>query len=410
MVTIPRLIGFHRSRDSSIGPVAAIVFVSSLLPTGASAEVSPFAAASITYDDNLFRFSDDTDSAAVLGTNARSDTYYRLEAGVVADISSGRQYYQLDARLNRNLYDRFSFLDYTGGEIRARGELELSEVWGADFDVGYNRELASFAYQVLPTRNLKSTFRASGNATRYLDPRWSVHFGAFFRDFSFSERELNDREETGAIVGVDYRSRADNRLGFQLTVTDGKFPNRNPDSVTGIDDGYLRTDVESLLNWMPTGKSTITATLGYAWVDSNNFSSRDFDGPTGRLRYRWTPTGKFMLITVVRRDISDINGELTNFAKISALDLLPRWQLTGRTTLVGLIGYQKRDFENVTDLAVVDTDERKDTVQTYSLGIEYEVTRRSTLDLNVTHEIRDSNEPFFDYDDTTVFANLTLVF
>lgn len=400
---------WHGASGSPFGS-ALLVAVVFLGPGEALAEISPFVAARISYDDNLFRFSDETDSAALLGTDARSDTYLRAEAGVQMDHASGRQEYRLDARINRNVYDRFSFLDYTGGEFRARGALRFGEAWSANIDIGYLRELANFENLVLPIRDIKSTRRASAIATRHLDPRWSVRLGGSWRDFRFSERDINNREESAAVAGVDYRSRADNRLGLQLTVTDGRFPNRTPDPSIQFDDGYTRTDLETLVDWTITGKSTVTAALGYSWVKSDNFSSQDFDGPIALLRYRWMPTGKLTLNTVLRRSISDLSGDIANFTEISALELQPRWEVSGRTTIVGLLGYERRDFQEAANLPAIDGDGREDTIRTLRVGAEYELTRRSRLDLRVQTENRDSTEEIRDYDYTMVYGSLTLFF
>ncbi|MEO7557868.1 MAG: hypothetical protein ABIT34_02345, partial [Gammaproteobacteria bacterium] len=83
--------------------------------------------ASTTYDDNVFRLSDnlsDAETLAAIGTTNRGDVINRLEAGIDADLKFSRQRLLLGLGVERNSFRKFDFLNFTGTSANATLEWE----------------------------------------------------------------------------------------------------------------------------------------------------------------------------------------------------------------------------------------------------------------------------------------------
>src|SRR5688572_20452201 len=79
----------------------------------ADGQLEPFVSHTVTRDDNVFRLSEQSDAAAVLGSPSKSDTYRSTAVGLNFDVPAGRQRIEGGLWFNDNRYDEFTILDFT---------------------------------------------------------------------------------------------------------------------------------------------------------------------------------------------------------------------------------------------------------------------------------------------------------
>src|SRR5229473_3270102 len=102
---------------------AAIIVAGVLVPvTDAVAlwddRLELFIAQTVTRDDNVFRISSGLDSAAVLGSSSKGDTYSATSLGFNLEVPVSRQRFQGGVTWNKTRFDRFTILNLDGHQGR----------------------------------------------------------------------------------------------------------------------------------------------------------------------------------------------------------------------------------------------------------------------------------------------------
>ena len=368
-----------------------------------SNEITPYVRATATQDDNLFRLSDD-ERLAGLEESTPSDRWYQLEAGLRTRFYFGRQELALDAGVNENRFDKFDFLDYSGGQVRALADLQLGDLWSSELKYNYVKTLVNFAQFQDLIKDLRTENRVFGSVERRLTTRWSAQLGTEFLDTRFSERERNNRRTLSGIAGLVFESRAGNTAGIVTTYTNGEFPNRELGSGIdrGADDQFTQIQVETVADWTLSGVSRLELRAGYINRDDEQQSTEGgFSGPTGSLTYIWEPTGKTTIQASTWRELNALNSEIENFAVVSGVKLEPIWAITSKIALKGIASYEKRDLKGTNAF-----ESRNDEVTDLGLAVEYQPLRNILVSLRYENTERGSTIPDAEYKDNLISGAL----
>lgn len=364
------------------------------------------------HDNNLFRLSDSVSPLSVLGTDHKSDTIYRVAAGLKADIPVSRQRLLFDAQVDDYKYDRFSRLDHVG--YRAGGAWKWQVASALSGDIGYSRQryMANLAELQSQTKDMITVDHAFANAGLLVTPRWRVRGGLDWYKYDHGDlaRESIDSRTSSATVGLDYVTPANNSVGAQVKYTDGNYPNREVIATSTVDNQYKETEASAVMHWMVTGKSTFDGRLGYTRRTHEQVPQRDFSGATGRLSLDWSPAAKTILNFAAWREIRSVEDFAASYVLTKGVGFGPSWAPTSKLVFQAKLVYEKRDYEGDPGFVLASTPQREDTIRGARLSAGY--APRRNIDLAVTAErgTRSSNTAFRDYDYTAVFANAKLRF
>ncbi|MFW2439418.1 MAG: outer membrane beta-barrel protein [Arenicellales bacterium] len=372
-------------------------------------DLKPYVSLGATSDSNLFRLSDD--SAEALGATDLSEDYYRAAFGAVLDWQRQRQKLDIDAEINSNKFKRFDTLDYTGGHVKARWLWVLGNLWDGKASYNYNRTLKSFGNSLIPSRDIKTTNHLALDADRKINERWFARMGGYLKDVDFSDSPRNNKKEYNIKVGAFYKSHANNTTGIVLRVTEASFQDRGVNVARLIDDGFTTSSLDAVARWTLTGKSRISARLGYTKREQNNVSVNDFDGMTGRFIHYWALSKKTRIQSSIWRILSTLGDEIANYAVVTGAGVEADWRVANKTKMIGGLTFEQRDFQEAPELIGDGPFEsRVDDVYRYWVGLVYSPMQNLSFDLIYKNGERDSNRVVRDYTYDSITANLKFNF
>ena len=198
---------------------------------------------------------------------------------------------------------------------------------------------------------------------------------------------VGDYVQRGGELGIKYVAPSENWISLIQRTSKGDY-GRVADFATELDSGFDQKSTDVRVNWQLTGKSTIDAQLGYVDREHDNFSSRDYDGATGRLTYIWTPTGKLRINTSVSRNLSSYQQAINSYYVVDTFSLSPVWQMSAKTSLRLSYDYSQRKYLGA---IVVPSEKRKDEGQSLMLAADWQPTRNITVTGALQREVRNSN-------------------
>jgi len=364
-------------------------------------------------DDNLFRLSDGANTQAILGTSRRSDTVWRLGAGVRSDLRISRQQVLLDARVENNDYQHFSVLDHLA--YRARGEWKwvAGPQWSGSAGYGTRRYLADLAEIRMPLKDMVTEHHAFASARYLLTPRWRLRAGLDGLRYEHSAAQLAPLESraTAATVGADYVTPAENSIGGQVRVTDGDFRNREVTAGGTVDNSYKETETSAVVRWHVTGKTSLDARLGHTSRKHDQVPQRDFSGATGRLGFDWTPAGKTLINAAIWRELHSSGDVSASYVLSTGYGLGPSWAPTDKVVLHARWVREERDYRGDPGFVLAPAGPRRsDTFRGVRVAAGYTPIRATEIGVGLDKGERSSNMVNGDYDYTAVSANFRFLF
>jgi exopolysaccharide biosynthesis operon protein EpsL len=354
-----------------------------------------FAVQNVTRDSNVFRISENTNSEIELGTGSLGDTVSTTTVGFALDIPYSLQRLRLGYSAYAARYRRFDELDHNGHAASASWLWSVTpHVTG---DVGYDqrRTLANFATVLGTQPDFVTTRLAYANAAWMMTPSWRLH-GAFnAAESEHSEvRELSDLRFTSVEAGLSYVTASENRLGVAARSERGRSPEETTFLGVPFDNEYRQESLGVQGRWVLTGLSRLDGRADYTRRRYENFSERDYKGPTWRLTYTYTPTGKITVSTTAMRDVAPIEDMTSSFVLVTGLSIRPDWAVTGKITVRGNLSYAKWEYRGATLLG----EEFEHRVRTGGLSVLYRPTRRIAITGGVSREKRTSTLLTGDYE------------
>ncbi|MEE9493079.1 MAG: hypothetical protein V3W04_06840 [Gammaproteobacteria bacterium] len=378
-----------------------------------SALYSPYVVADYIYDDNLFRTTNDNESEAITGDDDVSESIYHFGAGVEGELNLSRQSLSYDALIYKNIYDNFSRLDHNGGQFRLQADYEIGKLILGQVKYRFTRVLSDFEQYQVFKKSMKSIHTVSLDGEYRLTTRLNAIAGVDFSAVDFTGRNTGsvnkvNRQETGYALGVKYNTRLDNTIGARLRVGNTRFPDRNVflDDPDEVDNEYAEQSAELFVDWDVSVHSNLSGNIGYMDREQEHFSSGDFDGLVGSVRYLWQPRSKIRFDLRAHRKLSSLEGEALNYALTEGYSIRPIWDLTSKVRLYVQYEHDKQDFRGVSDLDVgIESSTRKNTTDLYSLGVMYEPRRHIAIEMAYRNGERDSSDDQRDFDYSRFFVS-----
>jgi hypothetical protein len=199
---------------------------------------------------------------------------------------------------------------------------------------------------------------------------------------------VGDFIQAGANIGIKYVAPSENSIALVQRAYNGDYQGRVLDVASQLDTGFRQRETEAQLQWRLTGKSLVDARLGYVDREHDNFSSRDYDGMTGRLAYNWQPTGKLGITTSIARNIYSFQQSINSYYVADTFAISPVWHVTAKTSLNLRYDFSHRDYRGAIDPIA---EHRKDNVQSLMLSADWKPLRTVTVTGALRHEMRSSS-------------------
>lgn len=387
--------------------------------------------ADVKYEDNLFRVDDGT----TLGTASKHDIVHAYTAGIKIDKQYSLQRFQLEGTVSENKYQDNDFLDWTGFNYRAAWLWSLTPRITGRLLASQNETLNNFGdfRRIDPTtnvtrdlRSIQTNERREFTADILLWGGWHVVGGATQVESrnSVSFNEVGDFTQDSGEFGGRYVFPSGTEITLVQREATGDYKGRVADNLRQLDTGYDQSETEAKLDWRVSGKSHITARVGYVDREHDTFNERDYDGMTGLLAWRWTPTGKLLINTAVSRNlysfqesnavgfiggvpITSANGYSYSYYVADTFTISPLWAITDKTSLRFRYDWSDRDYRGDLDPNGLT---RRDIVRSMTLTAEWQAMRTLLVSAVARHEDRNSDREFYDYEADSIGISAELIF
>ncbi len=344
-----------------------------------------FAEEKITHDDNIFRFSKDLDPVG--------DTYHTTSLGFNLDAPVSRQRFQVDYTWKATRFNRSTELDFDGHDARAIWLWQLGNDLSGQLGYAETLSLASFAYIQTRTPDPLKTRQASLKAALLVTPRWRLQTGwsGLQQTNGNPALQLSDINIVGTDVTLSYVTPANNSMGLNTRVEDGRFPNREFMPGSLLDNAYRQYGTGIVIDWTVNGVSRLTARGDHIRRRYENLPQSDVAGNTFFAEYNWKPTGKLSLAATARRDISPYQDVQSSFVLVKGVSLRPKLDVTEKINVSGVFDYNRLYFLGDPGLVSGGVQGRVDRVRSATATVSYRPARSLTLLMSAQREARSSN-------------------
>jgi len=185
------------------------------------------------------------------------------------------------------------------------------------------------------------------NGNWALTPSYVIFAGATRseREHDDPVRKVNDLQSNAAEVRFSYQNAADNRIGLSYRREKGHSPEQLFQDIA-FNNAYKQDSVGVVGRWVLTGHSTVDGRADYVKRDYEQFSERDYSGPSFRGTWTWTPTGKLTFITEVYREIAPLDEIQTAFVLTKGITFRPRWDVTSKIAVLGSFDVSRWDYKS----------------------------------------------------------------
>src|SRR5712671_8041292 len=241
--------------------------------------ISVYGRADIGVDDNLFRLSEQIDSA-VLGGGGRDDKYAKLGAGLRGSLDFSRQQLRFDAYADHLSFNRFSVLDQWlyGGDadwLWAVGD-RLKGVVG----YAYDRALPDFGELQTLSNDVVTHQYAHASVNLRVLPKLEIRGlaeGSEYDHKDIARAELNNQVTSGT-VGLVYVSASETAVGVQYKESRGDYPNRQHVGTLLIDNSYRESESSGVISKDFDARTGLNIRVGYTQRRHESLPARDFNG------------------------------------------------------------------------------------------------------------------------------------
>ena len=373
------------------------------------------ASAGVTYDSNVLGVSNEIPPTLVeqlLGGRSEGAWIFNYGAGVRCDLPVSRQRFQLDLSATRYDYTQYNELNYTGYAGRGIWDWRAGNDWWGQINAGVAQTRQTYSSGLaVNVPALVKNYDALADAHYALTPRWELNGGltATQARYSATALQTGDLNVWTERLGALYRSPLGNGTGLRVTFEQGEWPNLPPVGVAALDNTYTQYTLSMVVDWRLSGRSQLSGDIGYtARIRTAVGKSRTVEGPSGRLTYTYSLSGKSQLQASLYQTFGPIDDPTASYVKTTGLDLGYSLQATAKIALQATASLQKIDY--LGESLIPGALQRSDTYSIWGLGARYQATRTLSFSAGAQYQNRNSNIPLAAYDVYTVYLNATIEF
>lgn len=350
------------------------------------------------HDGNLFRLPDGINPLALTGKSARADTITTATLGINFKKAWSLQQVEASYEHVDNRYATYGYLDNEADNARAAWRWQFTPRLKGNLTYDRSQALVSFGdFTDYGTKNVRT------NTAQRFDADWTPfdngwHLLAGIGRHRTSNSQLFVQEEGSRSVSADFGLRyvfpSGNWIGVVARDGEGEFFGRRLDAVNQLDTGFRDRRRELRAYWS-RGKTLLEGSLGHASRDYDHFSSRDYSGGIGSLKWTWTPTGKLAVLTSWKRDFTAYTDARSSYYRQDIVSIGPVWQAAAKLRLSLKLDHTRRDYRGaVTALPFVAREDRGNAVQ---ISADWSPLRALTVTGYYIDDRRDSSLAGSDY-------------
>ena len=381
----------------------AVLLALAALPASAL-DLRPFANATYSHDDNVFRFADAQEAEAQRGSPQLEDTVRQAAVGSWAQLGYSRQSLRAFGELRRYDHATFGELDRTEAQLEGRLDWSIGIPWAGHLIYDHARKLEPVTSSESGRLGMQTLQEAELFAGYELSPQWRAEGGGGLRRkrHTREEAENSDLDERRFRLGFSWAS-AVATAGAGVETTRGHFPNRIASPETGVVDRYWQTDYLLRASKEISGLSTFETEFGFTRRDGPAAAGGGFSGLTGKLRYLWRLTRQTTADTQAFRRLRDIEERDVNYVDELGLSTSLQFALTRTLGVNGKAYLAEQDYVGAIGAEGV---VRSDTVRRVEAGLSWTPRRSIALKPSVGQERRASTRADRTFDAT--FVGVTL--
>lgn len=319
------------------------------------------------YDNNLFRLPDGVNPLALTGKSARADTITTATLGIGFKKAWSLQQVEASYEHVDNRYATYGYLDNEADNGRAAWRWQFTPRLKGNLTYNRSQALLSFGdFTDYDSKNVRT------NTALRFDADWNPfgngwHLLAGVDRHRTSNSRLFVQEEgsrlASADLGLRYVFPSGNWIGAVTRGGEGEFIGRRLDIPHQLDTGFRDRRHELRAYWSH-GKTLLEGSMGHASRDYDHFSSRDYRGGIGSLKWTWTPTGKLVLLASWKRDFAAYTDATSSYYRQDIVSIGPVWQVDAKLRLSLKLDHSRRDYRGaVTPLPFVARDDRGNSAQ-----------------------------------------------
>jgi exopolysaccharide biosynthesis operon protein EpsL len=397
--------GFSRRATGVSGKRAVVLAVALAFAPNAFAlfndRLELYADETYTYDSNVFRLSKDVDPATITG-GGKSDQWFTTTLGFNVDVPVSLQRFELSGTFSDFRYKNFKDLNHHEHTARAAWDWAVRKELSGDLGYAEQQHLASFANIQGTTPDIVKNRQAWFNGAWLITPSWRAHTALNAGDSRHGDpaRQVNDLEAESAEAGLSYVTAQENRVGGAVRFETGKSPHSILLQGVDFNNEYRQKSLGVQGRWVLTPQSRLDGRLDYTKREYDQFSNRDYSGPTARGTYTWAPTVKTRVATTIYRDVAPLEDIQSRFVLVTGVSVKPQWDVTQKVSVRGNLEYAKWDYRGDTTLGA-NFEQR---VKSIGGGVIWKPARDIMLQATYTHEMRTSTVPLGDYKDDLVLV------
>jgi exopolysaccharide biosynthesis operon protein EpsL len=375
--------------------------------------VQPYVATQLIYDSNVLRLPNNFDPSISGNKTTKSSFIKQIKAGLAAKWQISQQQIEIDLSINQNWYSTFTELNYTGHDLLAQWNWQLGQRLKGELTYINILQLSNFQQINKLIGNLQNQERYVANGAYQLLPDWYLRAG-FIRSsnrFPAPERQQSNLLENSSVFGIRYLNAIDNMLDFRITLTDGKYPNRDAASV--FDNAYTRINYDVSGIWNYSAKTQVKAQLGYVSQNFQHIKSRNFASMTAKADILWQVSDKSSLWLEAWREVSSAGNITTSFLQYQGVRLTPTWTWT-KTPKIQVelpISYEQQTPLGATGISSDSANAAQQaTLSIIRLNLNYTPIPTIEMSTFALYERRRSNDPTSDYQDQSVGFTMKVSF
>lgn len=366
---------------------------------------------SFARDNNIFRLSDDVDPTTIApDKTSRADNIRTDSVSLNVDKQYSLQRFHLGARIDNFTYSKYSYLDYLAKNFDGRWNWSLTPHVTGVISAERTQVLNNFADYQNYTRSIRTTdsIRANGEFGSIGALRFVAGAGETKITHSEPIQQEGDTRTRSAQAGLRYLSSADSTIGYWYRENRVDWTGRDLNETHLFDTRAKQKDHEIHGTLNLAGQTSIEGAVIRIDRRHDNFEQRDYSGTGGRLKINWTPDVRIKVGIFAKRDYAAWWSSTASYTVTDSYGLAPSWQLSQKIAIFGRIESSEREF--LGPVAATTGDARLDKLNSAQIGASWEPVRNLLLSLNVQKSRRTSNQPGFDYSDTTTSGTAQLTF
>jgi hypothetical protein len=327
-----------------------------------------------------------------------------------------------DFEVDENAYVRNTDLNNTSGLAKALWNWNIATDFYGQVGGSYSRNLTGFVDTLYFQRDMIERQEYFVNGRYQVGPHLAIYGGVddtYTKNSTFVER-FNDLSYATGKVGAELATSQLNSLGVEYDYAHGHYP----DPVQGANiNGVLynpdfNQDTLSLLfKYAPTDKTTLSGDAGYLIRDYPNNPAHphigQFSGDIWHLKGQWQPTDKTTIQMTASRDLLAYTFASATYFVQTGVAVTPSWAQSDKLTWALVIAYYEQNYIDASITAgcnVTFPCPRHDTVSSQQAGLQYTPIRALVFTFSYRHELHNSNDIEFSYNDSIVNAGVKFKF